>query len=71
MKTRPLSKAKDGSRAREATALLRRALQRPGVREVMEVYRHCQPFTRAAENFREATAPRQIISASSGSQHVL
>lgn len=64
------SQGKAESRARDTADLLRRALERPGVREVMEVYRHCQPFTTTAETFREVTAPRWIVSASSNSRDV-
>ena len=40
--------------------MLKEALDRPGVAEVMKVYRNCQPAQIAFDLYRAATKPRYI-----------
>ena len=48
-------------RAQEHAEMLREALSRPGIREVMEVYENWQKADRAMEPYRLALKQRETI----------
>ena len=58
----------DTHREREHAALLEAALARPGVREVMDVYRGWQAKDRELDAYRSATTPRARITNSNFSK---
>ena len=49
-------------RKQQHAAMLREALARPGVREVMEVYRNYQNADRGLDSYRLAAKPTERVS---------
>ena len=55
-------KRSDSKREQEYDAMLKEALSRPGVREVMEAYDRLREIDQKSKTSREATKPITIIS---------
>lgn len=51
----PENKAQESDLETQHRSMLEEALRRPGVREAMEVYGHCQPAVLALQAFYDAT----------------
>lgn len=60
---------REGSKvlAQESRDLLRRALEKPGVRDLMLVYEQWEKFNRAAEPCRQAMSAKRVVCASNSS----
>ena len=55
------TKHRDSKREQDRKAMLEAALARPGVREVMEVYRNWQKADSGLDSYRAATKEPQTI----------
>ena len=53
---------------REHAAMLEEALSRPGIRQVMEVYRHWQKVDRAMEPYRLAAKQHETVTTTGPSE---
>ena len=49
-------------RKEQQAAMLKEALARPGVREVMEVYRNYQNVNKGLDSYRLAVKPTEVVS---------
>ncbi len=55
------TKPKRSDREQDHAAMLKEALARPGVREVMQVYQNYQKADRGLDTYRLATKPPGIV----------
>ena len=63
-KAKKNKKDSSGTQPQELSDLLRQALEQPGVRELMAVYKHWKTLENVAQSHRQALGVRRIISAS-------
>ena len=57
------AKHQDSKREREHAAMLKEALSRPGIREVMQVYQAYRKIDRELNSYRSATKRRGKVTA--------
>ena len=55
------AKPQSFNREQEHAAMLKKALARPGVREVMQVYQNYQKADKGLDAYRLATKPPEIV----------
>ncbi len=55
------AKPQSSNREQEHAAMLKEALARPGVREVMQVYQNYQKADKGLDSYRQATKHSEIV----------